>query len=212
MRLKQSLLRCSLLSNESGQANIIKDLLQLKFMRQLSFLLLISTLTIVACTAQIHAKATPFSSTLSSTKPETKLAQAETSPYIGLIYSEVPEGLISGGGAVIDQWHRVHVVEQPGKAMYLWLGELLRYDQVGQPVTQVLDVLELPPFSKSQMIAFRFCRLNGKVDREITAIVEMTETEYYTQVSHAWRVNTQTGKIEVMSTHGVDCQNQGWGS
>lgn len=184
--------------------------MQLKFMRQLGFLLLISSLTIIGGNIQIPAQAIPSSSTLSSTKPETTLAQAEPSPYIGLIYSEVPEGLLSGGSAVIDQWHRIHVVEQPGQAMYLWLGELLRYDKVGQPVTQVLDVLELPPFSKSQRIAFRFCRLNGKVDRAIAAIVEMTETEYYTQISHAWRVNTQTGKIEAMSTHGVDCKNQGW--
>jgi hypothetical protein len=140
-------------------------------------------------------------------KPQANRSRA----YIGLAYRNLPEGLESSGGAMIDDGYSVGIVRR-GNTDMVWLEKTIQHDSEGHSTRQVLDVLELPEIKQPQQLSYRFCQLNGTSDREIVAIVEQTDTEYYTNVYQAWRANIKTGKIEPMVTKGIACSNSGWGS
>jgi hypothetical protein len=126
-----------------------------------------------------------------------------------------PRGLKDRGGSVIDvdrDESRYGLAEvQDSTAQMIWLERFINRDQQGKVTYQVIDVLKLPPISKSQILVRSFCWVNGKRDREIIAIVEATDTEFRTTIHRAWRANIKTEKIEPMSPKGIACENIGWG-
>ena len=77
----------------------------------------------------------------------------------------------------------------------------------------LIDILEISDLKQNQQIAYGICRLNGEPDQEIFAIYEVSDwdVEFFTQIVKAWRANTKTGKIEEISTKGIDCENEVYG-
>ncbi|MBD2496679.1 hypothetical protein H6G75_20405 [Nostoc sp. FACHB-280] len=55
------------------------------------------------------------------------------------------------------------------------------------------------------------CLLNGVNDPEIVAIVKYQDTEYWRQITKAWRSNRNSGKFEEISPRNIACENPGWG-
>jgi hypothetical protein len=82
----------------------------------------------------------------------------------------------------------------------------------GKPSYLLIDILEIKGLSKNQYISYGNCRIDGKPDSEIIAIyVFKDDVEFYNNVPQAWRANRKTGKIEKISTTGIDCINEGYG-
>ena len=77
----------------------------------------------------------------------------------------------------------------------------------------LIDIFEISDLKQNQQIAYGICRLNGEPDQEIFAIYEVSDwdVEYFTQIVKAWRANTKNGKIEEISTKGIDCINEVYG-
>lgn len=144
------------------------------------------------------------------------IAQSRSRSFIGLRYRNLPKGLTDFGGWLIDDETTSKIgvshVGQ-GSQQMLWLEKLNNYDSNGRPMYQVIDVLNLPTFEKTEQIATgsRGCRRNGKRDIELAVVAKATNTEKWTQISRAWKANRRTGKFEDVSTKGIVCENIGWG-
>jgi hypothetical protein len=176
-----------------------------------------SILTLLLISGTVTAVTIPglIQPALTQAKPAN--ASTKSRSYVGLVYRDLPQGLSSQSGWVVrydDANNATYTasVIQKGQTRMLWFLRVVKYNENGQPTFQVVDVLKLPAMDKSQQLMGRFCRLNEENDREISAIVRVTDTEYYTEVTKAWRTNPLTEKIEPINTKGIDCGNQGWGT
>ncbi len=138
--------------------------------------------------------------------------------YIGLKYRDVPKGAESLGGWLLDvqndgsfKYGVARVRDRKGEM--LWLNRFIAHDlNTGKAIFQVKDVLDLPTISKSQVFAGHgFCKRNGKLDPDLAAIVEATDTAERTKIYRAWRVDRAKEKFEVISTKGIACENPAWG-
>jgi hypothetical protein len=144
-----------------------------------------------------------------------QIARITPRAYVGLTYRDLPKGLENRGGWVIDSDRRdpTHggAIIRQGQSQMLWLERYISRDAAGRVTYQVVDALNLPEILKSRELAVGFCRLNGRSDRRIAAIVEATNTEFRTRVHRAWQLNINTGKIVPISTRRIACENPGWG-
>ena len=104
----------------------------------------------------------------------------------------------------------VSIVEDGDKFM-LWLDKLLYRDQDGQPHLKVSDTVIIPALEEDQGVIVGGCFLNGTLDAEIVAFVNIDiQNEYNRWLSNeyivrAWRANQNTGKLESMSTANIEC-------
>jgi hypothetical protein len=95
----------------------------------------------------------------------------------------------------------------------LWF-EIIFTDSQGKANYQVIDVLNLPKLSKSEIVIggqAGVCLLRGVPDQEITVIAKYQDTEYLRQIKKAWRANRKSNKFEEVSTRNIACENPGWG-
>ncbi|MBN8564606.1 MAG: hypothetical protein J0L70_29160 [Leptolyngbya sp. UWPOB_LEPTO1] len=125
--------------------------------------------------------------------------------YIGLTYRQLPTGFKDNGGWVVKGGRYRADFVQRGNTRMIWFTKVLKWDRGGAVPVQVVDVMELPTFPRSQELHYAFCRLDGVNDREIFAIAEATHDDIRTTIYRAWRANTKTEKIEPISTKGVAC-------
>ena len=143
---------------------------------------------------------------------------AEAARYVGLRYrgDSMPAGLKWVGGALVSDPYKdakdyklteVH----RGRVRMLLFDSLTHRDAAGMPHWEVKDVLVLPRVPRNQLITYSLCWLGGRLDREIAAVVEYTDTEYFTRVRRAWRANRATEKFEAIPTKGIKCENEGYG-
>lgn len=93
----------------------------------------------------------------------------------------------------------------------LWFTRVIERTERRPGLTEVLDVLVEPPLGEDESLATFSCRVDGRWDTEIAALVHLTQTEYYEDVRQAWRLNRQSGRLEHIPTHDVSCANDGWG-
>jgi|GEM_PF-1183339 len=165
----------------------------------------------------LPAQSQPKTGNFRVNQPEPQLiAQSKSRSFIGLRYRNLPKSLTDLGGWVVSDGtvarFAVSHVRQ-GSQQMLWFEKLIDYDNNGRPMFQVIDVLNLPTFSKTEQLTTgsRGCMQNGQHDRELAVLVEATNTEKWTQISKAWRANRRTGKFEKVSTKGIVCENTAWG-
>jgi hypothetical protein len=125
--------------------------------------------------------------------------------YIGLTYRQLPKGFKDNGGWVVKGGRYGADLVQRGNTRMIWFTKTLEWNSGGAVPRQVIDVMELPTFPKSQELHFAFCRLNDINDREIFAIAEATNDDIRTTIHQAWRANTKTERIESIGTKGVAC-------
>jgi hypothetical protein len=125
--------------------------------------------------------------------------------YIGLTYRQLPSGFKDNGGWVVQGGRYRADFVQRGNTRMIWFTKVLKWNRGGAVPVQVVDVMELPTFPRSQELHYAFCRLNGVNDREIFAIAEATNDDIRTTIHRAWRANTKTEKVETITTKGVVC-------
>ena len=148
-----------------------------------------------------------FSSTLPVlSQAPTSVTRSNIRSYIGLTYRTLPKGFKDNGGWVVkDGRYRADFVQR-GNTRMIWFTKVLPWNRGGAVPVQVVDVMELPTFPRSQELHFAFCTFNGEDDREIFAIAEATDEDIRTNIRRAWRANTKTEKIESISPKGVACK------
>ena len=73
----------------------------------------------------------------------------------------------------------------------------------------VYDVIETTNVPKNYEINVATCRKNKKTNVEIIALVKMTNTTYFSQVSKAWRCNRDKMRFEYLGKKNIDCLNEG---
>lgn len=56
------------------------------------------------------------------------------------------------------------------------------------------------------------CSLRSEVDTRLFALARVTDTQWYTDIRAAWRLNVASGRIEVVGVEGVRCENEGYGT
>lgn len=144
--------------------------------------------------------------------------QMPSRSYIGLKYLDLPGGLESRSGWVLGLQNNgsfKYIVSQVNdhKKGMVWLNRFLGHDHAtGKSNSLIVDVVELPTLSKTQIVTgHNFCSQNGKRDENLIVIVEATNTEYRTQIHHAWKVDRTKEKIEKISPKGIVCDNPAFG-
>ncbi len=101
----------------------------------------------------------------------------------------------------------------------MWLELLISLDNSGKAVSKVVDVVALPSFDKKSEIvtggSSDRCSVNGEYDPNLIAIagLEDENTEYFTKIRKAWRVEPTAGKFKSVSLESfqIQCQNVNFG-
>jgi hypothetical protein len=128
----------------------------------------------------------------------------ERKSYIGLRYGPGgPEGQQRYFGVLED--YGVAQVKR-GNVEMLWLERMTGRDASGRAIWEVLDVVLLPPMSKTDYLqgGHLVCLLNGVADPEIIAIFKgEPKNGVMDHVGQAWRANCRTGRFESISPEGI---------
>ena len=144
--------------------------------------------------------------------------------YIGLKHPPLPDdlkrsgGLLVGTGDASEYPYVVNLIEKNDEYM-MWLELLISLDNSGQAVSKVVDVVALPAFDKNSEIitggSSDRCSVNGEYDPNLIALAELEDenTEYFTKIRKAWRVEPTAGKFQSVSlkTLQIQCQNVNFG-
>ena len=103
-----------------------------------------------------------------------------------------------------------HIIEwiSGGSMEMLWLNKVIcrRNDR---SYFEVLDVLELPEISRSEVLiiggANGDCELNNTLTGGLIVIAEKEPTAIVTNILKAWRANRSTGGIDGIPTSNIRC-------
>jgi hypothetical protein len=75
----------------------------------------------------------------------------------------------------------------------------------------VTDQVQYPKIGAGESLVLAHCRLNGKLDRTILAVVVQSKTEWLEAKGWARKVDLSTGKFLIINASGIQCENLGWG-
>jgi hypothetical protein len=147
----------------------------------------------------------------------TKIVPEPLRGYIGLKYTDLPDGLSSGFGALI-------IPEMKGEYALsgvhgdqldmLWFEKRVFWYSNGkrQKGWEVLDILELAPLEgKDEVLIQDGCMLDQELDPEIMVIARLDEeadrTRFVSNVKiiRAWRLNRELELIEEISIENIEC-------
>jgi hypothetical protein len=132
----------------------------------------------------------------------TGLVPEKFSKYIGLNYSQIPEGLSHQFSMLIESAndHSLSLVSD-GQNKMLWLSKLTHHDSSGNAYWEVKDVLDLSDLESGLTLIPDGCSLNGEPDSEI--LVAGRDKV----ITLAWRANTTLNVFEVIPTNGIECHS-----
>jgi hypothetical protein len=174
----------------------------------------------VSCTAEKQATVPVIAitqKTLVSTTTEQPSTVTVSNSYLGLKYPPLPASIktsMSWQKAFSNpsspaSWGVDAVMDE--KDIMLWLDETIGLDDTGHAISQVKDVVFLPPSAKSNSIIVGECVLAGQPDYEIVALVKLDQKSLdnrwlpNSNIISAWRANQSTGKFEEISTENIEC-------
>ena len=81
-----------------------------------------------------------------------------------------------------------------------WFEKLVCRNQQGHAFFEISDIIVLPPIKPNEIVVILGCKQGGKYDEEILAMGEFKKREVLlSKLSHAWRANRSTGKLEEIS-------------
>jgi len=126
----------------------------------------------------------------------------DVSEYTGLTYSLVPEHLSQGFSMVIfgkDAYGLTMIID--GEQKMLWLEKILDYDETGNAIWEVKDVLMLSHLEPGLTLIPDGCFLNGTPDSEILVVGKNGV------IRMAWRANTTVEKFEAIVADGITCNS-----
>ena len=130
--------------------------------------------------------------------------------YVGVSYNQtLPNGVKDLGGSLLEDNNYAVSRMKKGKTEMLWLARITSRNAKGIPKWQVKDVLTLPVLKKNQEIlqGFTFpCTINDEEDLNLIVLADYLAKSKTYKVRKAWRANTKTNKIQVISVKGISCE------
>ena len=74
---------------------------------------------------------------------------------------------------------------------------------------KILAILDIGKIAKNERIVLRKCRNNMKEDNFIVAVLNPTLSKnYFTNISKAWRLDSNNNNFLSISVKGIDCLNE----
>lgn len=152
-----------------------------------------------------------------ATMDVTKIVPEILREYIGLKYSELPDGLNSGFGMlIVPEKKGVFALDgvHGNQQHMLWFEKRVFWNSDGkrQKGWEVLDILELEPLEgEDEVLIPDGCMLNQELDPEIIVIARLDDEAYRTRfvtndkILRAWRLNRDLELIEEISTNKIEC-------
>jgi hypothetical protein len=135
----------------------------------------------------------------------------QSADLIGTVIPPYPAGWKHLGGACLTYRETcdfaISDLKSPS-ATYVVIGKSARSNDPREPRWLVTDILQ-PRVPAGHHIESADCRLNGKIDGTILAVVKTTDTEWFKNVLVAYRVKLPAGRFEKISTKGVQCARLG---
>jgi hypothetical protein len=160
----------------------------------------------------VHAACLPFSIDTALPAPD------EPQNYIGLHFDALPTGLTSPDGSMVEGLDTYYVVNQVirDSGEMLWLERNICHDENGHAYYEIRAVLNLPALQEREKLLIGTCLMKEDFSPESAAnpvfdpaIVAIGRFEYYydppVEISHAWRVITQTESFEALPPDSITC-------
>jgi hypothetical protein len=79
------------------------------------------------------------------------------------------------------------------------------------PRWRITDAVAYPPTGKDYWLQIGTCRIQGRDDGNVAALVHHAEAEYSNDVARAWRLDFGSGRLQDIDPASVDCLNEGLG-
>lgn len=138
---------------------------------------------------------------------------------VGSVVPPYPQGFRDGGGACISKalgdkdicQYSLGILRRRG-AHLLYLGKAAPRTDPKKARWTVTDQLSIKDIPRGHDLSFGLCEQNGVQDETILAVVKITNTDWYTHVHSAYKVNLTTERFEKIPTKGIRCINEGWGA
>lgn len=141
--------------------------------------------------------------------------------HINLVGATVPpfptgwydeSGMCIGSGLGQDQLCAFNLgVIKKGAQRWLYIGKAASSSTTGKPRWLVTDQMAYPAAPKGFHVEIVPCQRDGEPAVTTVAIVQTTNSEWYTRVRAAYRANLATGLFETVASQGMRCLNAGAG-
>lgn len=79
------------------------------------------------------------------------------------------------------------------------------------PRWRITDAVPYPQTGKDYWLQIGTCRVDGKDDGNVAALVRHADAEYSDDVTRAWRLDFGSGRLQDIDPASVDCLNEGLG-
>lgn len=138
---------------------------------------------------------------------------------VGSVVPPYPAGFRDGGGACISKAlgdknicdYSLGILRRRGEHL-LYLGKSAPRIDPKKPRWTVMDQLSIKDIPRGHDISFGLCEQNGVQDETILAFVKVTNSDWFTNVHSAYKVNLATERFEKIPTKSIRCLNEGWGA
>jgi hypothetical protein len=138
---------------------------------------------------------------------------------VGSVVPPYPEGFRDAGGACISKslgdkdmcLYSLGILRRRGTTL-LYIGKSAPRIDPKKARWTVTDQLAFQNLPQGHDVSYGLCEQNGVQDETILAIVRITNTDWYSQIHSAYKVNLATGRFEKIDTKGIRCLNEGWGA
>jgi hypothetical protein len=138
---------------------------------------------------------------------------------VGKVVPPYPEGTDSRSGSCVGQ------ALGPGRTCDYAIGTLSEDDfeeiailaqrktgeSDGKAIWIVTDQIPWPLMEENEHLSIGTCRLNGESISPLTAVVKVSDSEWFAATGWARSLNLETGKFEEVNASNIECINEGWG-
>ena len=81
----------------------------------------------------------------------------------------------------------------------------------GDPVWNILEVLEVPKAASDQIIVSQTCSISGVDDTGIVVVADQSDEEWFAKIRVAWRADRERGLWKLLDPRTVRCWNESAG-
>ena len=139
---------------------------------------------------------------------------------LGAVIPPYPEGTEVRHGVCISDAsgyshncdYAVEVLESvDGTPLSILVLRSLKKNAQEAPKWQVTDVVDYPDVLSDHFFVMTTCRIGGKYNDKILAVVKSGNAKWWQATSWAGVVDISTGKFNKLSPADIECENEGWG-
>ena len=82
----------------------------------------------------------------------------------------------------------------------------------GEPLWNVLDLLEVPKVASDEIIVSQTCSIGGVEDQGIVVVAQQTDEDWFAQIRVAWKADRERGHWKSVDPRTVRCWNEAAGT